>query len=490
MRGLLDIGTDPTEAQRQFLIQQAMLGAAAGLLQAGQPSRIPTSTGAAIGQGLLGGAAGMQQGHQLLAATEKAKLDRMKVGMDMQSAAMNQQKTAMEVQKELEQVNARRALAGMPPISAPAAPTLGAMMMQGQPAAPVMPGIAQAAPPSAAAPMPAIAGVRPEVLRGEAPPTAVEAMKLSTLYSMAGDTAGSNAMRDYAYGGVGGFRFGGDWNAQAPITGGAQDPTTKLVQGQADRGLVRNADGSFGYAPGIVRSEAGKAGAVSGAQQQAQANVDLVMKPRIETATVTARETAQKPFTQGKEARETELKLFDDFSGQQTVKDYKQSVGFYNAISDAYVSDNTKAGDLLMIVQTAKLLDPSSVAREGEVETVRGTGPVGSQLTGMFNFIQGGGRLSDTQKRELLTMARTKVGSLHEVYEAEVRTTRDRATRYGVDARNVTGELPQLRTVEDSIMRSITSGKLDPAKAPGAMFDKQRGGWVIPGIAGIFKEKK
>ena len=53
-----------------------LLGASAGLMQAGGPSRMPVSLGQAMGQGLMGGMHGYQQGAQfgMQQALHKAKM--------------------------------------------------------------------------------------------------------------------------------------------------------------------------------------------------------------------------------------------------------------------------------------------------------------------------------------------------------------------------------------------------------------------------------
>ena len=61
----------------------------------------------------------------------------------------------------------------------------------------------------------------------------------------------------------------------------------------------------------------------------------------------------------------------------------------------------TKAGDLAAIILLAKTLDPASVVREGEIETLRKTGGAADYLVGKYNSVMGAGSLNDNQRKEM-----------------------------------------------------------------------------------------
>lgn len=83
------------------------------------------------------------------------------------------------------------------------------------------------------------------------------------------------------------------------------------------------------------------------------------------------------------------------------------------------ISRGTGTGDTVAIVTAAKILDPGSVVREGEVEVIRRSDGIFGELQTLLGQVQEGGRkLSDTSRREL-----------EAIITQRVRSSRDEFTR-------------------------------------------------------------
>jgi hypothetical protein len=108
-------------------------------------------------------------------------------------------------------------------------------------------------------------------------------------------------------------------------------------------------------------------------------------------------------------------------------------------------SDTAGAADYALVIGLAKIMDPTSVVREGEVETVRKTGGATDRLISVLNDLVGGGSLSPAQRRGLMMEANTRMQS----YYDQVKTKRDWvteiATRHGVDPRDVVAPLGEYK---------------------------------------------
>jgi hypothetical protein len=147
---------------------------------------------------------------------------------------------------------------------------------------------------------------------------------------------------------------------------------------------------------------------------------------------------------------ETEQKLRKEFVGLPAVKDFSAQTTAYGRIR-ASASDPSAAGDLAMIFNYMKLLDPGSVVREGEFATAEAAGGVDDRIRNTYNRVLRGERLSPEQRSDfvnrserLYQQAQNDFGSIESQY-------RSRAEAYGLDP-------------ERSVIDFRTS--LDPFQAP------------------------
>jgi hypothetical protein len=77
---------------------------------------------------------------------------------------------------------------------------------------------------------------------------------------------------------------------------------------------------------------------------------------------------------------------------------------------DKAINRGTGAGDVVAIIALAKLLDPGSVVREGEVDIIqRGDGIFGQLAAKLGQIREGGQVLSETQRAELAALAQDRL---------------------------------------------------------------------------------
>ncbi|HMG51409.1 MAG TPA: hypothetical protein VK597_12460 [Inquilinus sp.] len=103
------------------------------------------------------------------------------------------------------------------------------------------------------------------------------------------------------------------------------------------------------------------------------------------------------------------------------------------------------AADYNMIVAYAKLLDPGSVVREGEVKSASMTGGAVDQVNGWLNLVKGQGSLSDDVRRGIMTEANSRMGA----YYSQVKGKRDWlsgvATRHNMNPDDIAPPLAEFQ---------------------------------------------
>ena len=107
------------------------------------------------------------------------------------------------------------------------------------------------------------------------------------------------------------------------------------------------------------------------------------------------RAAREKEFGQEKDLRK-------EFSGLS--KDFRTQRAAYNRVLSS-AEDPSAAGDLALIFNYMKVLDPGSVVRESEFATAAAAGAFGDRIQGAVNRIVSGQRLSDAQRRDFVNRA-------------------------------------------------------------------------------------
>ena len=133
---------------------------------------------------------------------------------------------------------------------------------------------------------------------------------------------------------------------------------------------------------------------------------------------------------------QTEEGLRKEFNG--LVKDF-------NLVSDSFarvkasVEDPTGAGDLALIFNFMKMLDPNSVVRESEFATAQNTGNVPNRVVGLYNRLlsEEGMRLSVAQRNDFTNRANKLLEAARGQAAKTAQAFTNIAESNGVDVQNV-----------------------------------------------------
>lgn len=395
-----------TPEQQSNIQNQAMLQAASALLQAGGPSRTPISFGQALGGALQAGQAGYQQAQQ-------GAIQNLLTGQKLLEA-----KRAMDLQK----LAAQTLLGGETPVE----------------------------------------GAKPEDIKFS------QYMKLSDIYAAHGRGEEAKRYLDMAY----------QIKPRTEVTGSpfeVTDATGKplLVQQMRD-GSIRTVEG-FGpkrdvvlqnlggktvaidksklvggetYAetlkPQVVGGaeaggyfQVGGGGGVSGAPRPTGAPAPAVA-PTGGAGAPQAAPTGPQPLIpiiplQGKTFG-NEKDLRSEFQAQ--VKPYVELGQAYQKIETA-AKNPSPAGDIAMVYGFMKVLDPSSVVREGEFATAQNAGSVPDSVRNMYNKALSGERLNEKIRSDFLQQARNLVESQRIMSNDLISRYTDVAKNYKLDPNQV-----------------------------------------------------
>lgn len=125
------------------------------------------------------------------------------------------------------------------------------------------------------------------------------------------------------------------------------------------------------------------------------------------------------------------FKLADDY--EKASVDLGKIISNYNRIV-ASAKNASPAGDLSLIFAYMKILDPTSVVREGEFATAANAGSVGDKLINQYNKIINGERLTDAQRNDFVARAKGLYQSAINQQKQIDKTFSDRADKFGIPA--------------------------------------------------------
>ena len=129
---------------------------------------------------------------------------------------------------------------------------------------------------------------------------------------------------------------------------------------------------------------------------------------------------------------EAEGKLRKEYSDQ--TKSYQDVKSAYSRIT---ASQNNAAGDLSLIFNYMKMLDPGSTVREGEFASAQNATGVPDRILNKYNNIIAGERLNPNQRQQFIGQAKTLYTQAR-VQENTVRKGVERIAKgYGLDPQNI-----------------------------------------------------
>jgi hypothetical protein len=169
--------------------------------------------------------------------------------------------------------------------------------------------------------------------------------------------------------------------------------------------------------------------------------------------------------------------LRDDYT--QAAATYIQAAPSFQSMKEAAATatapegttEGKGAADYNMIVAFAKLLDPNSVVREGEVKSAAMTeGDLGA-LQGWLNTWRKEGMLTDDIRRGIMTQANSRM----KAYYDQAKTSRDWisgiATRHGQDPNDIVPPLPEFSGWEAAKQEDPNKQVVDELPDPANLQD-------------------
>tara|TARA_R100000951_G_scaffold17554_1_gene13978 strand:- start:7155 stop:8759 length:1605 start_codon:yes stop_codon:yes gene_type:complete len=174
-----------------------------------------------------------------------------------------------------------------------------------------------------------------------------------------------------------------DWLSQQP----GSEAYVEAIRGGADPGAV------------LMEYQAARTEAASAAASAARGTIEQVDGSLVR---VLPNGTVEELYAGGGDNSQT----FDDvskvrreFSGLSAVKSFEQQSAAYGRVV-ASAQDASAAGDLALIFNYMKVLDPGSTVREGEFATAQNSGGIDDRVRSIYNSVINGERLSIAQRND------------------------------------------------------------------------------------------
>lgn len=164
--------------------------------------------------------------------------------------------------------------------------------------------------------------------------------------------------------------------------------------------------------------------------------------------------TADEVATAAGELTEEQKKTLNQL--QTTIRQDLDIKGFVD-VKDAYERvvasgvDPSAAGDLALIFNFMKVLDPGSTVREGEFANAQNAGAIDDKTMSLYNRIVNGERLSDSQRDDFLDRAKRLYQPKLESYKKSLKFYQNQAETLGVPKDLIARDLAAPPTLEEII---------------------------------------
>lgn len=214
-------------------------------------------------------------------------------------------------------------------------------------------------------------------------------------------------------------------------------------------------------------------------------NFDQIDPSAAYAAEAEARALSSQPMTP---YQREQLRIAGLSAGRQNVDDIRQDQRMeaqlrnqfqsrhqdFAARRDAYSTLRTlqnggQDSDIAFIYTYMKMLDPTSVVREGEFATAENAGGVPERLRNQYNRIMRGGRLSDTVRADMVTTARRLYDTAAEQFERDRQMQVEMASGMGLRPEILAPDLrlpPETLLSEQELEAIANSGATPQAQQP------------------------
>lgn len=233
-----------------------------------------------------------------------------------------------------------------------------------------------------------------------------------------------------------------------------------------------------------INLEARKAGTVAqatGLANLATQEAGIGIRAREAGAVAAASTSASEQAKTREELRRRDLGLKDpetekdQFDNAQKLRtEFTRSTEEFVKVRDAYqrvlsaTENPSAAGDLALIFNYMKMLDPGSVVRESEFATAQNAAGVPDRIRAQYNQVLSGERLAPATRQDFVTQSEGLFDGQSKFYQSDVERFSTLANRFGVDP--------------DLVVRDLVSGLAvpdeEPVTTPGAITIDENGNIV------------
>jgi hypothetical protein len=167
---------------------------------------------------------------------------------------------------------------------------------------------------------------------------------------------------------------------------------------------------------------------------------------------------------------EASSSLRKELTNSDAFKNYTTTKGILDSLNRS-ASENSPSGDLDFVYGIAKILDPGSVVRESEQKIITSASSPLNRFKGALEGVLGGARMPPEVRKQLLTVANSRLQSSKASYDQYATTLKDVGERQGLDSRDFIvapieqqkgGEAPQIIPVTLPNGRIIQVPSNDP----------------------------
>jgi len=169
--------------------------------------------------------------------------------------------------------------------------------------------------------------------------------------------------------------------------------------------------------------------------------------------------------------RKAEGDLRKEFNALPVVKDFNKVRTAYEKVKQAGANPSP-AGDLSLIFNYMKILDPGSVVREGEFANAQNAGGIDTKIRNLYNQIIDGTRLSPDQRQDFLNQSKNAAS-------AEFKGAREALDQYKGLAANSGLRVDQI--IPSNYLQ--IEEELSPSQPQGPGIDTKQGTYKIPGLS-------
>lgn len=148
-----------------------------------------------------------------------------------------------------------------------------------------------------------------------------------------------------------------------------------------------------------------------------------------------------------------------------SYKNIAQAAPIYRAMTEA-VGRDTKASDLNLVYGLGKIMDPTSVVREGEIVMANDTQGLADKLNGFIKGIQGEGRLRPEARAQIMQEAHGRMQSYVQMFDQDAGMYRGIAGRSRMNTADILPDFGKFEPYQPPAPATKPGPQSSPAAAP------------------------